>query len=85
MPTYDIQAKNNQGKIISGKILASSEEEAYRKMVKSGLIPKSIIEIPEAFDIKKFLNQYSRISLKALMFFSKQLSSMVGAGLPIAR
>jgi len=87
MGLYSYEALDNGGKKISGKVNASSEREVRKLLRGQGLrvkkiIPPSILE----FDLGEWLVEKgfgSAIDVKSLAQFTKQLSTMISAGVPI--
>ncbi len=87
MPIYKWEGLDKNGKKTSGQIQANDEKDAKKRLRAQGnrvrkIIPPSILE----FDINTWLIEKgfgSAFSAKDLMNFTKQLSIMVNAGVPI--
>lgn len=80
MKRFNYKAKEKEtGKIIKGDIQAENEQTAGRLLIEQGYIPQSITE--EGMGI--FSNK-SRITTKDRITFTRQLSTLIGAGLPLA-
>lgn len=82
MKRYNYRAKEKDtGKPVKGSIQADSERLAGRLLVEQGLIPDSIIEEGTTNPFTKFNN---RITGKDQIMFTRQLSTLIGAGLPLS-
>jgi type IV pilus assembly protein PilC len=87
MGTFNYEAVDTAGKVISGKLQASSEKEVRRLLRGQGLrvkkiVPPSFLE----FDFGQWLVEKGfakAFNTKSLALFTKQLSTMIGAGVPI--
>jgi type IV pilus assembly protein PilC len=82
MLSFQYSAKDQTGKIHSGKLEASSEESAYGLLNKAGLTPVSLVRDAGK---KKFGALPKRIKLKDQVIFTRQLSTMINAGVPLTK
>lgn len=84
MPIFSYQAVNTSGKTVSGVITATDKTTAMQLMSKQSLKPISL-EIQS--DVKKggigFLKP--KVKVTDLVLFTRQLSTMVSAGVPLLR
>lgn len=81
MPTFIYKAKNpNGGKDLKSEIDAATKEDANRTLVKRGLIPTSI-KLKSGSSSRFF----GRIKTKDKVLFSRQLSTLINAGLPLVQ
>lgn len=82
--TYKYQSRNQDGQLINGIIEASSEEAAVELLQKQRLI---IINItPDTTPIyKRNINFFQRVSNYDLVVFSRQLSFLFGAKIPLVQ
>ena len=93
MPTYRFEAMNAQGQSIKSDIEALSEEEAIQKIRGQKLFPTSIKEkaakrgatAAGGTRVRKKSMAMGGVSNKALTLFTRQLSTLQDAGLPIVR
>lgn len=100
MPTYAYEAQNAAGKPQKGTIEAASSEEAIQRIKSQGLFPTSLREqkmkgdadagkAGEVRGAKKkkggFNLSIGRVPLKKLTTFTRQLSTLQDAGLPLLR
>lgn len=82
MKRFNYKAKEKAtGKTIKGNIQAETNQIAGRLLVEQGFIPESITEEGATSIVEKLKN---RISNKDRIMFTRQLSTLIGAGLPLA-
>lgn len=83
MKVFNYQARDNKtGKTIKSTVKAENEIAAGRLLLEQELVP---IHIAEADDGGIFGKLQNRITLKDKVVFSRQLSTLIGAGLPITQ
>ncbi len=101
MPTYQYEALNAGGKPQKGTVDASSSDEAIQRIKLQGLFPTSVKEAkakktagaPSEAKAKKkkktgpglYIPILSRVKPAALTTFTRQLSTLQDAGLPLLR
>ncbi|MSR44183.1 MAG: type II secretion system F family protein [Phycisphaerales bacterium] len=97
MPIFAYEAANSAGKNQKGTIEAETSEEAVRKIRTQGLFPTSVREqkaaaaAKKAADIKKKKRKKGMtmtiggVSTKMLTMFTRQMSTLQDAGLPLLR
>jgi type IV pilus assembly protein PilC len=100
MPTYAYEAVNNAGKKTAGTIEAGTADEALKKVRAQGLFPSSVKEQKvtgagaatgkKVRDVKKkkakgMSFSFGGVSTKKLTLFTRQLSTLQDAGLPLLR
>lgn len=93
MPKFTFKAIDSKGKEKSGKIDAASSQEAHAKLSAQGLIPTSVTGAadspaaaaagPVTANLK--LAQKARISSEQRAVFTRQLATLIQAGLPLLR
>ena len=82
MKRYSYKAKDKKtGRIISGSVQADSENAAGRILIDQGYIPQRIVEEGKKGFFSKFSN---RITGKQRIIFTRQLATLIGAGLPLS-
>lgn len=81
MPRYLYKAKNNRGQFITGTVKAANTAEAENILLKHNLVPVEIVA-PKSKG-KNFLIGHISIHDKAV--FSRQLSTMLSAGLALPK
>jgi len=94
MPTFQYEALNSSGKSQKGSIEAVSSEEAVQRIKSQGLFPSTVREdkkgqkvVREGKKKKKggFSLSFGKVSAKRLTTFTRQLSTLQDAGLPLLR
>ena len=99
MPTYAYEAMDASGKARKGEVDASSSEDAIQKLRGDGLYPTAVREQkgkgqqgPKADPAEKkkkkkagFSLSFGGIPLKRMTTFTRQLSTLQDAGLPLLR
>ena len=79
--TYEARDKAT-GNIVKSLVQAESEREAAKALTAQGYMPLSIKEEVEGGWLARFTN---RISSKDKIVFSRQLATLIGAGLPLTQ
>lgn len=80
MKRFQYKAKEKStGKLVKGTIQAESEQSAGRLLIEQGYMPQSVRE--EGTGI--FGNR-GRVTNKSRIMFTRQLATLIGAGLPLA-
>ena len=80
MRRFNYKAKEKEtGKVVKGNIQAENEQTAGRLLIEQGYIPQSVIE--EGTGI---FGGKSRVTNKDRITFTRQLSTLIGAGLPLS-
>lgn len=83
MKNFVYKVKDNKtGKIIKSTIKAETEIKAGKMLLEQGFVPISITEQKEESALANFNN---KIRLKDKVVFSRQLATLIGAGLPISQ
>lgn len=84
---FEYRAKNLEGKTISGVIEAVNEAAAIDELTEQGLILLNLVEKSKVSGLKKEIHLpfLERVGAKDMVLFSRQLSVMVSAGLPLVR
>lgn len=82
MKRYYYKAKDQLGKVVTGEVEAQSESEAAKLVRKKNLVVfyiRAVSDSPFAF-LKKFRE---KVPISEIATFTRQLSTMMNAGLPI--
>ncbi|MGI6084348.1 MAG: type II secretion system F family protein [Acetivibrionales bacterium] len=84
MLTYNYECINRQGQTINGQLTADNIPQAVEKLRGMGL---SVVELKEAKAkiTSDFLSMEKKVTISDLTLFSRQLASMIGAGIPVTR
>ena len=86
MSSFAYKAVNKEGKQFEGRIEATDAQAAAFSVQNMGLIPLAVEEPPKrssAFALPRI--QLQRVTRKDILFFTEELSTLVGAGLPLDR
>jgi type II secretory pathway component PulF len=84
MPVYRYLAKNGPNETVEGNIEAQSEKEAIEKISKLGYLPVRIQQGDVSARAVKPLRQSShKVKPRQITIFSRQLASLLKAGVPI--
>lgn len=86
MTQFHYTAVNKEGKSVQGNADATSREQLISNLTKQGLRP---LVVKSAGGDKKgslsFLSHTKKVKLKELVVFTRQLSTMISAGVPLTR
>lgn len=84
MRTFTYQAKDSStGRIVKSTVQAESENSAAKLLLAQGFSPLDIKEVNED---GSFINRITgRISTKDKIVFTRQLATLIGAGLPLTQ
>jgi len=92
MPQFSYKAKEGPGKIVDGVIEASNNEGAINEIIRSGLVPLEVVpaELNTGSKTEKSVKKESlrlirQVSLKDLTVFTRQISDLVDASVPMLR
>lgn len=81
MRRFKYKAKDRQtGNVVSGTVQAESEQAAGKILVDQGYVPQKMV----AEDAGLFAERGNRMSSKQRIVFTRQLATLVGAGLPLS-
>jgi type IV pilus assembly protein PilC len=86
--TYAYTGRNAAGKVVKGRVDASTEVAVAARLKTMGLAPLSIAEASEGTGLSREINipGFSKgVKLKDLAIMSRQMSTMIGAGLSLLR
>jgi len=89
MAVFSYRARTLQGAIIEGTIEAIEEKAAVERLKEQKYIVIDIKEVEGRFSFAKFLERINpfkpKVGTKDLVVFSRQLSTLVSAGVPIVQ
>lgn len=86
MTKFTYTATSAQGRHSNGTIEASSRVSAQQILTKQGLTPLNIKEVKTGFDPNNIqLFKSKKIKSRELVVFTRQLATMVNAGVPLVR
>ena len=82
MKRFNYKAKEREtGKVVKGSIQAENEQIAGKLLVEQGYIPDSVVEEGEN---SIFAKSQKRVTTKDRIMFTRQLATLIGAGLPLS-
>ena len=89
---FKYTAKSQQGKPHNGTLYADNHATAVAELTRRGLTPITLIETEDKSGVKKSFSSFfsslqltNRVKTQDKVIFSRQLATMVAAGVPIAR
>jgi len=83
MPTFSYQATNNAGKQVKGSIDGVNRDAVVESLTSQGLKPNQVTLATESNKSKSLFKK--KVKLQDLVLFTRQLSTMVSAGVPLLR
>lgn len=88
MPSFDFQGRGNNGQLVTGEIDGANSAAVAGLLMDRGIIPISIVEKQNKTDyvalIEEKLN-LQKVSIEELLMFTRQMSALIKAGIPITR
>ncbi|MBH0078108.1 type II secretion system F family protein [Pseudoalteromonas sp. NZS11] len=86
MQLYSYKAKDSKGVLVKGQLEASNQAGVADSLMKRQFIPISISVVETKNNIKIFDNLFvEKITLDDMIMFSRQMYSLLKAGIPIIR
>ncbi len=86
MASFEYKALDAKGNSKSGKIEAANETAARSSLVRLGFKPLVVKQAgKEPFDLMKLFNKDGKVKTKDLVIFTRQLATMINAGVPLVR
>jgi type IV pilus assembly protein PilC len=84
MPTYQWEGKTREGSVVSG-VMASGSTDEVTQQLKSQSIMASSVKV-KAKDLSEYLQfLQGRVAIKDVVIFTRQLATMIDAGLPLVQ
>lgn len=84
MPTFVARVRDTQGKTRSQRVVAESIAQARTNLRDQGLVVQDLKQSIN-FDFEKFQNSFVKVTVKEKAVFSRQLATLVNAGVAIVR
>lgn len=81
MPVFSYTAKNQHGENVKGKVEAQNKSQAAGILMSRNLLVVNVVPLGDSLFISKILN---KVKHEDLVNFTRQLSTMIDAGLPLA-
>jgi len=82
MKKFRYKAKTSDGKTVKGMVEANNDKGAIA-ILRSNTLVVTELKIIEKSNLSNFLSNFQRISTNDVVDFTRQLATMVGAGLPL--
>lgn len=83
MAEFAYQATNSEGKQVKGTIEGINRDEVIQGLVAQNLKPREVTLITEGKATRQFFKK--KVKTEQLVLFTRQLSTMVSAGVPLMR
>ncbi|HOJ71938.1 MAG TPA: type II secretion system F family protein [Syntrophorhabdaceae bacterium] len=89
MAVFSYRARDDKGSLITGNMDADNIKAVYMQLDSLGLYPVSVSEVKGiggtsgATSIKSLLGGYQKITYDDLIFFTRQLQTIIKAGIPL--
>lgn len=83
MTKFIYRAKDWNGKLIKGSVDFDDKKKVIESIRDNGLVPLSVIEESQTFLGELYKNFFSKVKLKQISNFTRQLSTMMNSGLPL--
>src|SRR3989338_7663394 len=83
MLQFSYEAKDSGGKFIKGTIEAFSEDGAVGALHQKGLVILSLVQAQDNLLKSDVLSVLSKPSRKEVVFFTRQLSTIIAADIPL--
>ncbi len=83
MPIFKYKAKNDQGETLTGKVEAKSKSQAATALMNRNLLVIDIKPLAEG-SLTYFQSKFFGVKQDDLVNFTRQLATMINAGLPLA-
>lgn len=83
MPLYHYKARDKEGVLQSGEMEAGKREAVADQLANAGLIPVQIEEqVPSLFSGIDLSNLFAKVKAQDLIIFSRQIATLMSAGVP---
>lgn len=83
MPAFSYKALNSEGKQVQGTADGVNRDAVIENLLNQDLKPREVILITEGTGVNKFFK--TKVKIDQLVLFTRQLSTMVSAGVPLMR
>ena len=84
MGKFTYRARDDRGSLVQGIMEAENRGIVYMQLDGMGLLPVSVVEEKAgSLDFQAFFARYQKVKYDDLIFFTRQLQTIVKAGIPI--
>jgi type IV pilus assembly protein PilC len=84
MPTFSYQATNSSGEQVKGTVEGVNRDTAIEDLMHQNLKPREVVLVATEVEKKKGLSR-EKVKTNDLVLFTRQMSTMVSAGVPLLR
>lgn len=81
MPSFNFVVVDENGNQKTGRIEATSKQAAFTKLRSDNLNPLSLEPVKEAKNVEDILDRFRDVSADTLVYFTRQLATMIDSGL----
>jgi len=88
MPLFEFKGRSGSGQLVDGEIEGASTNAVAGLLMERGVTPISIVEKTQQVDLLEVIRDrldLHRISTEELLMFTRQMSALIRAGIPITR
>src|SRR5258706_51407 len=85
MPNFSYKGRSNLGALVRGELQGASAEAVADVLLGRGITPLNIVQAKASRAPSIFLLNTEKIRDEEIMFFSRQLFTLLKAGVPILR
>jgi len=85
MPTFSYTGRDANGVIVTGGIESVSREAAQNLLLSQGIIPKVVKEAAAVGQSRSIFTLGAKVTIPELLLFTKQLRTMINAGISITQ
>ena len=85
MPTFSYTGRDANGVIVTGGIESISMEAAQNLLLSQGVIPRVVKEAKATKQSRSFFTMGAKVTIPELLLFTKQLRTMINAGISITQ
>lgn len=88
MPNFEFKGRSGNGQLVDGEIEGASSSAVAGLLMDRGVTPISIVEKKanvDALEVIRDRLDLHRVSIEELLMFTRQMSALIRAGIPITR
>ena len=83
MPEFSYKAKNIQGEVFTGSLNVGSKQDVNDYLDNQEYFPLEIKEQKESSQGPSFMDRFQQIKIEEIANFTRQVATLIGAGVPI--
>ena len=85
MPSFLYRARDKSGALVTGSLEAASMDEIEASLDRMGLIPINVTQGKPSFRLTTLRKFFEKIPPQEIIVFSRQLTTLFGAGVPLTK